>query len=261
MRRSALVGGLLLGCAAPEVSIEAPRATPALPVAAAPPPAALATDPLRVASDANHPRRYIGRLVQPVGCPTAINGWVGAPLFAPATGGPVIPPGLAAFCGYDLPVGVALAGPPVAATALGLFSDLSPDVMAIGAQSTLEDVLAPGLVTATDAEAGRMAWLGTPSGRAPVRVAVLDSSPTASPGSASLQAMGVNLHGHGIANLIARLVCDDVGTCAAEVATRLVMTLRTVGGQIVEDTVNGGDFGSVGVLAEAVWAETSAWEA
>ena len=260
MRRVLVLGSLVVGCtAAPDV--DSGMLSPSLPVAASPPPAALATDPLRVASDADHPRRYIGKLVQPVGCPTGLNGWVGAPLFAASPGGPAIPPGLAAYCRYDLPPNAPLAGPPVNATTLGLFSDLSPDVMAIGAQSTLEDVLAPGLAAATDAEAGRMPWLGTPSGRAPVRVAVLDSSPTAAPGLPSLQATGVNLHGHGIANLIGRLVCDDVGTCAAEVATRLVMTLRTAGGQIVEDTVNGGDFGSVGVLAEAVWAETSAWEA
>lgn len=258
MRRVLGLWGLVIGCTSSGVPTEVPSP---LPVAVAPPPAPLATDPLRSAADAEHPRRYVGKLLQGTACPTAVNGWVGGPLFGATPGGPSVPPGLAPFCLYTLPNTAPLGGGPVTATSRGLFSDLSPDVMALATQSTLEDALGAGLAAATDAEAGRLAWLGNASGFAPVRVAVLDSSPTAPPGAPSLAAIGVNAHGHGVANLIARLTCDDAGTCAAEVATRLVMTLRTVAGQIVEDPVNGGDFGSVGVLAEGLWAETAAWEA
>lgn len=107
-----------------------------------------------------------------------------------------------------------------------------------------------------EALAALPAWPG-----APTTIAVLDSAvddPTAS------GAPGVGRHAHGrdMGLLVMDIACPTFDaadpTCAARVVNHLALDLEVVGGEVVQDRVNGGYFGYQSVLAEQIVAAVDA---
>lgn len=97
---------------------------------------------------------------------------------------------------------------------------------------------------------------------APTRVALLDTSPTRSPDQVPgpTEVQGNSTHGYSLANLARELVCDREGRCVADISTRLALPLRyNRKGELIVDEVDGGHFGTLSWLAQAIRSEVEAW--
>ncbi len=177
--------------------------------------------------------------------------------------GPQPPPGLEQFCLYVAPV-VAGGQPPFPNPSAVGFRALGPDHAAVTQHARrarrtdlMRQMYSEEYSDLFALEGGAMPDLRRSS--APTtRVAVIDSSPTEAPGSGHL-VRGTDDHGFAMANYIRHLLCAPGGGCIGRVSTRLALPLRYEMGTLIEDTVNGGDFGTVLQLAEAIQLETADW--
>jgi hypothetical protein len=217
-------------------------------------PQAPAQSPQLVPSRADHPTRWVGSLVVGVtACPPPLSGFTSVQ-FLPGT---LVAPGLERFCVYESAVTFA-AGPPAAA---GAFQRLERDIMALVPSAPgIEQFLVDDYAALFLQQAKRLPASG---GTVPLlnpRLAIIDSSPTVGPFGGSWMVVGRLPHGYTMANIARTLTCDISGDCVADVSTALALDLflDTAGG-VVRDTVNGGDFGSLGGLAASLAAEVDAW--
>jgi hypothetical protein len=101
---------------------------------------------------------------------------------------------------------------------------------------------------------------GGPSAPPRVRVALLDTQPTGHTGGP-----GNSDHGFTLARIVERLVCrdEDGGGCAARIVPRLALPISDFAWDDPRATTfdwqNGGYFGTIDQLAQAVWEELGAW--
>lgn len=201
--------------------------------------------------------RWIGLLPEGLSsCPQPSPGYSVGPLF-----GSNASPGLARYCLYkaigpnpaDLQVQQAPPGFVVKPDLQVLTSQARAGAVAALMDGPYQDLF--------EQQAEQLPPSGPPVGPLP-RLVLLDSSPAPTGGAAPWDVVGFNTHGHALANMARNQGCDAAGACAAELRTRLALHLRKdpVTGDIVEDTVNGGDFGTIGFLASALHQEVEQWD-
>ena len=111
-----------------------------------------------------------------------------------------------------------------------------------------------GEMPATLEHAGSVALWPTPTDTpAPVRVGLVDTSPHAHPSDEPWKLFGRSRHGFGLANLLRTLACDQTQQCVATLSSSLAATYYYDGdGTLQEDRNEGGHFGSLASLAEAI---------
>jgi hypothetical protein len=227
---------------------------------------ASATGTRAPADDANHPGalswRYIGIKEAPYNeCPVPSDpNWRTAQLFR-APKGERLSTELATFCLYtavDPPPTAEL--PPALRRLLdqGLVA-IDADHMVIAPSGILDQIVIEPLLEATLAQTHPLSRFPFAVGRSSVRLALLDTSPTAPAGSGIENLWSTSSHGYGLANLMHTLTCDQLGTCAVGLSSRLAMPLVYRNERLVADTEKGGYFGTVGQLADAISAEVVAW--
>lgn len=128
------------------------------------------------------------------------------------------------------------------------------------ASGDLESLMGPTYRTEFDQHTEPLQSFELVGNRHPVRLGLVDTSPTASPGYAT-SVVGTSLHGYQMAELGQHIVCDKTGQCVAALSSRLALELRyDEAGNLISDVVNGGTFGTVGWFAEAVRREVQSWE-
>jgi hypothetical protein len=166
-------------------------------------------------------------------------------------------PGLARYCLYRLPQGTTTNQPPFANPGSANIV-VGPDhSVVVPSGNGLNRLYAASYADMFLEQGGRVPDLTPDAPR--TRVAIVDSAPTAPPG---VVRRGYNLHGYNLGRLNRALSCDLDGDCVGRVSTRLALDLRYVNGTgIVEDRVNGGDFGSLLRLAQVIVEEVDAWQA
>ncbi len=204
-------------------------------------------------------------------CPLPGSGpWVVRDLF-PAING-IVPPGLRSYCLYSAPPPIPGSGVPAGLAPLVLpnggpayLSQLGADRMVVGGAAAARS-FETGMASLFDArfreQTGRLMTIPPPSAPTDrVRVALLDTSPTRGAGFGG-SVVGRSGHGFNLAQLIKNHVCDGLGSCAADISTQLSMPLYVdSAGNVARDDITGGSFGSIGLLAESIAAEVSAWQA
>lgn len=203
--------------------------------------------------------RWIYR-TQAVGaqCPAAM------PLYqTPGTGplfGPGAPGELGRFCVYEAPSGQGGACPIVGGCAP---DNPTPDLMVVGPSG-----IGLKAVIGSELRARFLQQMSEPpsvlmsaTGRQPVRLALFDTSADWGPQDA-IRNPGRSLHGFNLANIIHEQPVDTMGRPLAEAYTNLAMQLYTdpATGMVVSDQVNGGEFGTIGFLASAVYQEVGLWQ-
>lgn len=97
----------------------------------------------------------------------------------------------------------------------------------------------------------------------PVRLAIIDSLPTAS--DATLNLSTNSPHGASIAAIAHKLVCEEkTGVCYAKISSQLAMSYIANKTKehfnVYRDTFNGGYFGSISELATAIRNEVASWK-
>ena len=225
-----------------------------------------------VSDDGATPWRYIGIKRDPNRlCPQPTSGdFNGRELFAQDQGAnDTLPPALRKFCLYEstlIEFDPAQPGVPAELQALtspnlpDQLISIEPDHMGLAGSSKLTTEYQRSFFNETKEHGGKLGFLPTDSNEPQrVRIAVLDSSPTADWNSGA-QVFGRSMHGHGIANIARELTCDNNGQCMADISTQMAMPLYYESGNLVQDPFNGGDFGSIAWLAEAIFRETRAWK-
>ncbi len=198
-------------------------------------------------------RRLIVKTNSP-GCPPLTGNWSGTPMFGAAP-----PAGLQNFCRFDWNATTAPTTSDLQAAINQSTSTLAvyPDRPAAAPMGPpLAAVYEDRAVVVSRVHAGDIL---SKTGQPPVavKVAVLDNLPTLS----HLQQPWLNQskpHGHAMAHIVHDLACDDADNCAIDVSTRLAMPFEA-GDPLVEDAVGGGDFGSLGSLAVAIYDEVTDW--
>ncbi|MEL6339747.1 MAG: S8/S53 family peptidase [Myxococcota bacterium] len=271
LRVLAVIGGCMLaleGCgeSAPEIdslgSILLPR------------PNALETVPALRATDGEDRSRYIGVMPGAEGeseCPIPFgpeNIWGTRHLFRigdePISS---IPPALRPFCLYtrdQAPTGDGLPSGLEALLNGGRLKSVGPDHWVVSPSSTatsLGGVIGPELARAADEHMGRLPGIPAAGfGSLPVRIAVLDSKPTAPFPAHSVSHPGRSDHGLAMLSVIHNLVCNGSTFCGAELTSRLALPLHVVAGRVVEDATHGGYFGYIGGLARAIHEEVRDWQ-
>lgn len=176
------------------------------------------------------------------------------PLFAR----PSTPQRLSEFCVYERTNAAFTESPFVSPAQSGLV-DVGPDHMAVAihGRHAMTRMFAESYADMFLDESGPVGPMGAQV--APrVRIAVLDTSPTAPPGVGHTR-MGFNLHGYNLAQQMHQLTCNQ-SNCVGAISTRLAMDLRVDdNGRIVSDP-RGGDFGSLLGLAQAIEDEVFDWQ-
>jgi hypothetical protein len=231
--------------------------------------------------------RWIGERVNTaVACPRRTNdgrtlpNWTVQPLFCePADpqnqdngvckseqDGP-IPPGLRAFCSYEL-TSHQVPGNDLN-TLLQLVTDhklknIAPDSMAVtGLGSQLQDQTWQALETNFKNVVGRPTSSPVPFDASPlVRIAIIDTQPTDDvlPDTEEHNSP----HGNALVNMAHEVLCNNSGACAATVASRLALAYvcpldRDFSNPACRDIVLGGWVGTIGNLARAIRLETREW--
>lgn len=215
---------------------------------------AVYVEPTLNPADAETPWRWIGVLNAFPPCPVAPSpGWAVRPLF-PAALWPYDPE-LARFCVYEW------AGPwpiPPFLSPPG-FAQLYPDRMALApAAEDQNGELWQTLATAFEEHAGATPLIPS-SSKAPTRVAVIDTSPTRGTNPQGLPE--TSPHGQTLRKLLHRLLCSP--NCVADVTPRLALAYTSFDpnqqGAFQRNLPQGGHFGTLGELAEAIGAELVDW--
>ncbi len=266
---TALAATALLACGAPSAlyEVETRPAAPAL---------------RKAIANACPDWRWIGILRDDTAACPELPGWEVRPLFdsaappppreedgtgyarqQPPTGPrkPDIPAGLRGFCLYEHPG----AGGVLRVKHLPGLAVVERDCMTVLPQAdALSGRALPQLEPYFLQQAGAFAAPPPPPGGVPAaRLALLDTAPTAENPAADPD--NNSLHGYTLANMARRLACNAGGGCVSEVAARLALPWVTFDPRSralsLRDEDNGGFFGFVGELAEAVRAEVAAWQA
>ena len=219
-----------------------------------------AQPPSMEGDDACLPSRWIGLAAQPEeGCPAPEEGsWSVRPLFRdPDAPGAPLPPGLAPFCLYEHVEGEGDTDTVPRLVTGGRLLDAAMDcaVVAPAAPAVLAPALQPILHERFLEHAGR---ISPPASKANVRLALLDSSPTAARSPETVPANG--FHGYSLAVLARDLLCDG-GDCMARVASRLVLPIvdfRRATQQVRRDA-DGGFLGTLTELAVGIVREVEDW--
>lgn len=207
------------------------------------------------------PSRWIARTADPEGtCPGLERpGWTVQPLFSdPSAPGP-LPPALAPFCLYEHPVGDATTVPGLVAENRLLDAAMDCAVVAPAAPKSpavLASELHPMLHERFLEQVGRV---DPPASRPEVRLALLDSSPTASKSPETVKSNG--FHGYSLAVLARDVLCDGAD-CMARVTSRLVLPIvdyRPARKQVLRDPAGGGYLGTLSELALGVFREVEDW--
>lgn len=242
----------------------------------------LYVDPVLTPGKAAMKGRWIGtKALVDLPCPKAPRPYESTNLFGSdqdrdLTGG--LPLGLRRYCLYEAPAWMSAGQEPVPAELQALLRPrgrrspyllaIEPDHQAVGAYAgaSLGSVTEGVFSEEFDEHAGRLPTLPL---RVPHRITaseqprlgILDTVPTYEPVAAPETQSSNSSHGRALTHFAKRLVCDDGGNCSAKVSTQLAMPLISEQGQVFKDPVNGGFFGSIGWLAQAIRREVEAWEA
>lgn len=211
--------------------------------------------------------RWIVRYDHPVThCPPAAQGsWLESSLFEQAgRAHNQLPYALQRYCLYEaLPQSPAAdeAGPEDQQTG-GLIA--SPDTAAVAVAGSLDDMMQANSEALFLQQAGQHP--DVLAGTVPdVRLAIIDSTPTYQPANLPWTHAGDSEHGYAMSNIARQLTCDADTTrdCFANISTQLALDLDWAGstgsGIAVKDTVNGGEFGSIAGLAQAIRREVVEW--
>ncbi|HHO52352.1 MAG TPA: hypothetical protein ENK18_16145 [Deltaproteobacteria bacterium] len=115
--------------------------------------------------------------------------------------------------------------------------------------------LEPELVVRYEAEARQQIGLCDPTLDQPVRLTLLDTGATCPPG---IRCSDAGAHGEPLADIIATTMCGGDPGCSVEIHQRVAMPLRAGPSWHIGD---GGHFGSLDWLAQAIVREVRAWQA
>ncbi|MEO1171632.1 MAG: S8/S53 family peptidase, partial [Myxococcota bacterium] len=116
----------------------------------------------------------------------------------------------------------------------------------------LVELLGPGASQALDRQVGRLPKLPEAITQ-PVTVAILDTMATQSAPNVLQFKSGLEGHGELLARIMGRVLCDDAEQCVAGLRSELAMPYRSSStGQVEEDRNQGGTYGTVAGLAEAL---------
>lgn len=203
--------------------------------------------------------RWIYRTQAPgVQCPAAMPDYQ-----TPGTGplfGPGAPGELGRFCVYEAASGHGGACPIVGGCAP---DNPTPDLMVMTpAGISLQAVIGEEVRRRFLQQMSKPpAVLISATGRAPVRLALFDTSPDWGPNDA-IRNPGRSVHGFNLANIIHEQPRDAANRPLAEAYTNLAMQLYTdpTSGAVVSDQVNGGEFGTIAFLASAIYQEIGLWQ-
>lgn len=209
-------------------------------------------------SEACLPSRWIGVAAEPgEGCPAPQEapGWSVRRLFQHSNATDPLPPGLAPFCLYEHESGDMDTVPRLVTE--GRLRDAAMDcaVVAPVAPPVLAPALQPILHERFLEHAGR---IEPPAASPNVRLALLDSSPTAASSPEIVTANGY--HGYSLAVLARDLLCEG-SDCMARVTSRLVLPIvdfRHATKQVARDP-DGGYLGTQSELAVGLVREVEAW--
>lgn len=140
-------------------------------------------------------------------------------------------------------------------------SRVEPDYMAVASSGVLAEETWQPLRDQFRAQVGRV---GLPlTGATPVRLAVLDTQPTAVADTAAY-AGGPSLHGYSLVNMAYDLLCDDDhrDRCLAQVTTRLALpyVYYAKARRIGKSLDRGGFLGLIGEQARTIRREVRAWK-
>ncbi len=218
--------------------------------------------------------RWIGIKTDPcVECPAPRQpDWKVRPLFSQTDRGQsILPLGLRSFCLYEHPG----SGGTLTLAELPGLSALDRDCMAVlpaeqpPAPRPARAPAPPSLLrTALPLMEERfLSYAGTsgsaPVGDARVRLALLDTAPTAEDPTARPNNNYSSPHGYSLANMARKLACAGA-TCAARVTSQLALPRPAYnpasGAASAPDLVRGGSVGTMGDLAEAIRKEVVAWQ-
>lgn len=229
----------------------------ALTLLTAPVSAGVVTDPPRDPDSLRSTWRWIGRKADSnlAGCPqpNPKAGWSTQPLF-PGTDNAM----LARFCVYETQ-----AAQPAPPQVDGL-ARLDPDAMAVAPMGgALEDALWPNMAAHFQSQTGdlELPTSGSPS----VRLAVIDTAATRESGAEN--DLGTSPHGYTLLNIARRLTCAGAGetACVAQVSSRLALGWECFDREQYDpacrNPVEGGLFGLISEMAQAIHAEVQQWRA
>jgi hypothetical protein len=206
---------------------------------------------------------YIGICNTPGICPAPLASgsgvWSSGQLF-PSAGNK---PPLGSYCRYEwTPVGSA---PPdmAALPAMGASPPadwLDPDcrvVAPLGQQTAVRDDVRFAMAAHARAQNGGITLPTGKAARSPVRVLVVDTSPT-SPATPGVPVLGTDEHGYAMARLVQDLSCSPGQPCPVKVLTQLGLP-RTKDGSA--DEIHGGHSGLLEDVAVAIEAGARSWHA
>ncbi len=199
--------------------------------------------------------RRVGRYLGDTQCPPASGAWSVRRLFQTSQ-----PDGGDAFCLYEW---VGASAPDTAALPVGGLGQpgsewTHPDCHVVASLAT------PDVLNAVHADMrgwyraqieavdSLPAWASGPT-----TIAVLDSA-VDDPGAPGMPGQGRHAHGRDMGLLAMDIACPAFDpsdpTCAARVVNHLALDLEVIGGEVVQDRVDGGYFGYQSVLAEQIAA-------
>jgi hypothetical protein len=223
----------------------------------------ITVDTARLSIDGEYPDRVVAQLPGlGVPCPAPLVNWTARRLFQTSSSPASIPRGMRRYCLYTW---TGTGQPTAQAFQQGSSVESVRDHMAVAPASAL--------TLAEVTQAGYAEEYGAAVGQPPVqtglnailpRIAILDTSPDSTLGTPGWHTLGLNDHGYALANMVQNLqiVPGLAGAPPASlVTTRLTMDLyvdpTTL--EVERDPMGGGDFGTIGVLAEKIHEEVDAW--
>ncbi len=239
------------------VSITPGQAAPPLPVA----------PPIDV-SDGG--RTLLGRFIgihpgpNTADCPPLSPLFPGRHLFAAPGQQGALPPALRDFCVYDYAEGP---GGPITPAQMEVLmagatwsygTPFGPDRAVVYGAGTLADVYQTSSAELTISYAGAPLSMPVGDPARDVRLTIVDNLPdVVAPWTVQWPE-----HGRTLANLMRRLSCAAPwDACAVDLHARLAMPLVDNGDLTLKREPTGGEFGSIGLLAEAIRSEVEAWNA
>ncbi|MEO0593233.1 MAG: S8/S53 family peptidase [Myxococcota bacterium] len=183
------------------------------------------------------------------------------PLFAAkASKDDDLPDALSRYCVYEsdnFELGVD--GVPEELAKLDL-EDLEADLAVVAGNASLADIFAPMEADTFDQQVARLPRLPGES-FGPVELALIDSAPSHPPVEDVIVPSGASGHGFALAQMMRRVLCDDEERCVGMLGSELALSLnRDPNGKILKQPDQGGAFGTIGELAEAIRSYTRQWK-
>ncbi len=208
--------------------------------------------------------RWIGVKTDPaLPCPSAGGSWASAATFTLSS----TPSELALYCTFTFTGARPVTSADVATLHLlvpGQLDELAADLMNVGPFASSMDI--PRTLWQPlrkhFLDQARSANLPEITGYSPVRLAVLDTQPTADTNPHQL--MANSFHGYTLLNMAHRALCEPMTGCIAQLTSQLALSYLSFDpndpSAAIEDPVLGGYVGSLLDLAKAIYAEVDSWQ-